>query len=62
MAVPRPRSNVPRDRVVDVVRLFLGNPDVGDVDCVEQGNHAYTVRGRGRIPPPRQRRTTKKKT
>ena len=61
MPVPRTKSNVPRDRVADVVGLFLGNPDVGDVDCVEQTNHAYTVRARGRIPTPRRRRTTKKR-
>jgi len=52
MALPRTRKNVPRARVDDVVRLFLSNPEVGDVDCIEQNNHQYTIRARGRIDMP----------
>jgi len=52
MALPRTRKNVPRARVDDIVRLFLGNPEVGDIDCIEQSNHQYTIRARGRTQMP----------
>ena len=52
MPLPRPRTNVPRDQVHVIVDLMLRNPEVGDIDCIEQLNHNYTVRPRPRIPPP----------
>jgi len=62
---PSPIKGVPRSRVGKVVQTLLTNPDVGDVDCVEQLDHDYTIRPRRRIPAPEPappRRSRKKST
>ncbi len=49
MPLPRTKTNVPRDRANEAVELMLMNPGVGDVDCMEQTDHRYTVRPRPRV-------------
>ncbi|MBK8974951.1 MAG: hypothetical protein IPM29_03415 [Planctomycetes bacterium] len=49
---PSPKKDVTRARVPTVVKGMLRNPLVGDVDCIEQLDHNYTVNPRRRIPPP----------
>jgi hypothetical protein len=48
MPLPKPRKDVPRKDVPQIVRAMLTNPDVGDVACREQPNRKYTV-----MPHPR---------
>lgn len=43
MPLPKAHKNVPRNEVHNVVELMLMNPDVGNVDSVEQPNKKYTV-------------------
>ena len=49
MPLPSPRSNVPRGEVHMAVKAMLLNPDVGNVDCVEQadGNYSVTPHAKG---------------
>jgi hypothetical protein len=44
MALPRTRTNVPRDRVHVIVEIMLMNPGVGEVVCTEQSDHRFTIR------------------
>ncbi|MCU0786715.1 MAG: hypothetical protein MUC91_00755 [Verrucomicrobia bacterium] len=43
MALPRTRTNVPRDRVHVVVEVMLMNPAVGEVLCTQQTDHRFTI-------------------
>ena len=43
MPMPNEREDVPRDAVHTVVKIMLQNPEVGDIDCVEQPNSKYTI-------------------
>jgi hypothetical protein len=52
MPLPQPKKNVPRNEVHTVVKLMLLDPNVGDVDCLEQPDHDYSVRPRPRIAAP----------
>ena len=49
---PSPKKSVERSRVGTVVGMMLRNPEVGDVDCMEQTDHKFTVNPRPRIPKP----------
>jgi len=44
MPMPNERQDVPRDQVHTVVKIMLQNPEVGDIDCVEQPNSNYTIK------------------
>jgi hypothetical protein len=44
MPMPNERENVPRDQVHTVVKIMLQNPEVGNIDCVEQTNSNYTIK------------------
>lgn len=43
MTMPSIRKDVPRDQVHTFVKTMLQNPEVGDIDCVEQPNSKYTI-------------------
>ena len=44
MTMPSIRKDVPRDQVHTIVKRMLQNPEVGDIDCVEQPNSNYTIK------------------
>jgi hypothetical protein len=44
MPIPNERQDVPRDQVHTVLKIMLQNPEVGDIDCVEQPNSKYTIK------------------
>jgi hypothetical protein len=48
MALPSPRTGVPRGDVHKAIRAMLLNPDVGDVECTEEEDGTYNV-----VPHPR---------
>lgn len=58
---PSPKKDVTRGRVQTVVKGMLRNPLVGDVDCMEQTDHKYTINPRPRVEPPKAKPTTRKK-
>ena len=43
MPLPKPRKNVDRDLVHEIVQAMLQNPNVGDVACTEQADRRYTI-------------------
>jgi len=59
MALPRPRKNVPRRRVGRNVQIILADPQVGDVDCLEQPDNSYIVSPRPRVDAPQVAKKTK---
>jgi hypothetical protein len=50
MAFPSTKEDVPRNQVHVVVEIMLMNPEVGNVDCIEQPDGKYTVRPDPRPP------------
>ena len=43
MTFPTTRTDVPREKVGDIVTIMLQNKQVGNVSCEEQGNGRYKV-------------------
>jgi hypothetical protein len=43
MAMPKPRTQVPRGKVATFVGLMLAEHEVGDVECREAPDGTYTV-------------------
>ena len=48
MTLPSTRTDVPRGQVHVVVEMMLMNPEVGNIDCIEQPDRNYTVRPNAR--------------